>query len=88
MTIPKLAIIVFLAHLLRYGLLSGAVSFSLRSLRMNTTALLLWVWAGACRKPLLTQRNRLPLSSLFFSNSDFEAPLDVTANPFDSFGRC
>ncbi len=30
---------------------------------------------------------RLPISSLFFSNSHFEEPLDVDAPPFDRFGR-
>jgi nitroreductase len=36
----------------------------------------------------MAQRNRLPLSSLFFSTPDFEEPLDVTAKPFDSYGGC
>jgi nitroreductase len=36
----------------------------------------------------LSQRHRLPLTSLFFSDPHFQEPLDVDAHPFDSFGRC
>ncbi len=34
------------------------------------------------------QRNRLPLSSLFYADSHFENLLDVEASPFNQFGRC
>jgi hypothetical protein len=33
------------------------------------------------------QRRRLPLSSLFFADSDFKEPLNVEALPFNRFGR-
>lgn len=38
---------------------------------------------------LVTARNhrRLPLSSLFFADSDFAKPLDVETRPFNRFGR-
>jgi nitroreductase len=45
-------------------------------------------------KPLLLrliqkiQRNRLPLSSLFYAESHFENSLDVEVSPFNQFGRC
>jgi len=35
----------------------------------------------------MQMRNRLPLSSLFFADANFEEPLDVNASPFDQFGR-
>jgi nitroreductase len=34
------------------------------------------------------QRNRLPLSSLFYADSYFENSLGVEASPFNQFGRC
>lgn len=34
------------------------------------------------------QHKRLPLSSLFFADSEFKNPLDEKANPFNQFGRC
>jgi nitroreductase len=33
------------------------------------------------------QRRRLPLSSLFFANADFNEPLNVEVHPFNRFGR-
>jgi nitroreductase len=34
------------------------------------------------------QRRRLPLSSLFFADPEFQRPLDTDSAPFNRFGRC
>ena len=34
------------------------------------------------------QRRRLPLSSLFFTDREFQRPLDTESAPFNRFGRC
>jgi len=34
------------------------------------------------------QRRRLPLSSLFFADPEFQRPLDTESAPFNRFGRC
>ncbi len=47
-----------------------------------------WYTPLMLRVVLKIQRNRLPLSSLFYADSKFENPLDVDASPLNQFGRC
>jgi putative nitroreductase len=42
----------------------------------------------ALRAMQRSQRKRLPLAELFFSDPDFSSPLNTTAPPFDRFKRC
>ena len=45
-------------------------------------------WPLFLRFVQLQFHRRLPLSSLFFADASFQKPLDVSAHPFERFGRC